>query len=443
MINYFSFYRPVFMVQLLIAELLFTCRLKKRGMFWLRYIAAVAVCMLFATFVPLYPKTSMQLGLIFIAMFLVTFVVNVFVFDVSIASLLMCLSVAYTVQHFAYCISNCLMLVTNLNANVYGVYNEQVILSGVLPINQAFGYIFTFTVYYLAYWLFYLFFGRRVEKGGLYQLKNPLLFVLSVTAIVFSVFVNAFVVYGTVNGDLIIVVNLYNAICCVFIVYVLFGTVSKIKTKTELSAVYDMLRKAEQQYKISSDVIDRINIKCHDMKQQIRTIGQTNAINETAISEMAEAIAAYDSYVETGNKPLDVILTEKSGECVKNGIVLSCVVDGALLRFMNEAEIYSMFGNALDNAISAVMKLDKDKRCIGVNVTKVKGFVTVNVHNYFDGEISYTADGLPKTSKNDTSDHGFGLKSIKYVAEKYDGSMSVETQGDIFNLNIIFPEKTK
>ena len=65
------------------------------------------------------------------------------------------------------------------------------------------------------------------------------------------------------------------------------------------------------------------------------------------------------------------------------------------------------------------------------------------VHNYFDGEISYTADGLPKTSKNNTSDHGFGLKSIKYVAEKYDGSMSVETQGDIFNLNIIFPEKTK
>ena len=214
MINYFSFYRPVFMVQLLIAELLFTCRLKKRGMFWLRYIAAVAVCMLFATFVPMYPNTSIQLGLIFIAMFLVTFAVNIFVFDVSIASLLMCLSVAYTVQHFAYCISNCLMLVTNLNANVYGVYNEQVILSGVLPINQAFGYIFTFTVYYLAYWLFYLFFGRRVEKGGLYQLKNPLLFVLSVTAIVFSVFVNAFVVYGTVNGDLIIVVNLYNAICC-------------------------------------------------------------------------------------------------------------------------------------------------------------------------------------------------------------------------------------
>lgn len=443
MITYFSFYRPVFMAQLLIAEFLFTCRLKKRRLFWLRYAAAVAACMLFAVFVPMTPNTSMQLGLTFIAMFVVTFVVNIFVFDVSVLGLLLCLSVAYTVQHFAYCISNCVMLVSNLNANIYGVYTEQVILSGVLPVNQAFGYIFTFALYYLAYWLFYLFFGRRVEKNGLYKIKNPSLFALSIIAIVFSVFVNAFVVYGTVNGELIIAVNLYNAICCVFIVYVLFGMVSKIKTKTELSVMYDMLKKAEEQYKISRDVIDRINIKCHDMKQQIRSIGKTNAVNETAISEISDAIAEYDSYIETGNKPLDVILTEKSVECRKNDIILSCIADGALLGFMNEAEIYGMFGNALDNAIAAVMKLDKEKRCIGVNVGKVKEFVTVNIHNYFDGNLVLTQEGLPKTSKADVANHGYGLKSIKFVVEKYGGSMSFEAQNDLFNLNIIFPNEPK
>lgn len=443
MITYFSFYRPVFMAQLLIAEFLFTCRLKKRRLFWLRYLVAVVACMLFAVFVPMTPNTSMQLGLTFIAMFVVTFVVNIFVFDVSVLGLLLCLSVAYTVQHFAYCISNCVMLVSNLNANIYGVYTEQVILSGVLPVNQAFGYIFTFALYYLAYWLFYLFFGRRVEKNGLYKIKNPSLFALSIIAIVFSVFVNAFVVYGTVNGELIIAVNLYNAICCVFIVYVLFGMVSKIKTKTELSVMYDMLKKAEEQYKISRDVIDRINIKCHDMKQQIRSIGKTNAVNETAISEISEAIAEYDSYIETGNKPLDVILTEKSVECRKNDIILSCIADGALLGFMNEAEIYGMFGNALDNAIAAVMKLDKEKRCIGVNVGKVKEFVTVNIHNYFDGNLVLTQEGLPKTSKADVANHGYGLKSIKFVVEKYGGSMSFEAQNDLFNLNIIFPHEPK
>lgn len=441
MISYFSFYRPVFMAQLLIAEFLFTCRLKKRKLFWLRYAASVAACLMFALFVPLYPSSAIGLSLTFIAMFSLTFVLDIFVFDVPIAELLMCLSAAYTVQHFAYCISNCLLLMTGLNANVYGVYTEEVIISGVLPMNQVFGYILTFTLYYLAYYLFYLFFGRRIGKNELISMKNPSLFVISIVAIVFSVLVNAFVVYGTVNGELIIAVNLYNAVCCMFIIFVLFGTVNKIKTNKELSVVKGILKKAEEQYRISQSTIETINIKCHDMKQQIRMIGKASAMNETAIAEISEAIAAYDCNIETGNKPLDVILTEKSGQCNKEGIVFSCMTDGALLSFMNEAEIYSLFGNAIDNAIAAVLPLPQDKRSIGVNVGRVKDFVTVNVHNYFDGELEFGTDGLPRTSKGDEVNHGYGLKSIRYIVNKYDGNMSVEASGNLFNLNIIFPLK--
>ncbi len=439
MISYFLFYRPVFMTQLLIAEFLFTCRLKKRKLFWLRYSASLALCLLFALFVPFYPNSAIGLSLVFIAMFSLTFVLDLFVFDVTVPELLMCLSAAYTVQHFAYCISNCMLLLTGLNANVYGVYTEEVTVSGVLPINQVFGYIITFMLYYLSYYLFYLFFGRRIGKNELIFLKNPSLLVISVIAIVFSVFVNAFVVYGTMNGELIIAVNLYNAVCCVFIVFVLYGTVSKIKTNTELSVVKGILKKAEEQYKISQSTIETLNIKCHDMKQQIRRIGATNAMDETAIAEISDAIAAYDANIETGNKPLDVILTEKSGVCNKEGIAFSCNTDGRLLSFMKEAEIYSLFGNAIDNAIAAVVSLDKDKRCIGVNVGRVKEFVTVNVYNYFEGELRYGADGLPKTSKGDEVNHGYGLKSIRYIASKYDGNMSVRADGNLFNLNIIFP----
>ena len=441
MISYFSFYRPVFMAQLLIAEFLFTCRLKKRKLFWLRYASSVAACLMFALFVPLYPSSAIGLSLTFIAMFSLTFVLDIFVFDVPIAELLMCLAAAYTVQHFAYCISNCLLLMTGLNANVYGVYTEEVIISGVLPMNQVFGYILTFTLYYLAYYLFYLFFGRRIGKNELISMKNPSLFVISIVAIVFSVLVNAFVVYGTVNGELIIAVNLYNAVCCMFIIFVLFGTVNKIKTNKELSVVKGILKKAEEQYRISQSTIETINIKCHDMKQQIRMIGKASAMNETAIAEISEAIAAYDCNIETGNKPLDVILTEKSGQCNKEGIVFSCMTDGALLSFMNEAEIYSLFGNAIDNAIAAVLPLPQDKRSIGVNVGRVKDFVTVNVHNYFDGELEFGTDGLPRTSKGDEVNHGYGLKSIRYIVNKYDGNMSVEASGNLFNLNIIFPLK--
>ena len=97
MINYFSFYRPVFMAQLLIAEFLFTCRLKKRKFFWLRYAALCVLCLLFALFIPLYPRSAIELSLTFLAMFILTLLLAVFVYDVPITELLVCLSAAYTV----------------------------------------------------------------------------------------------------------------------------------------------------------------------------------------------------------------------------------------------------------------------------------------------------------------------------------------------------------
>ena len=67
--------------------------------------------------------------------------------------------------------------------------------------------------------------------------------------------------------------------------------------------------------------------------------------------------------------------------------------------------------------------------------------MTVNVHNYFEGELRFGADGLPRTSKDDEVNHGYGLKSIRYIANKYDGNLSVKASGNLFNLNIIFPLK--
>lgn len=117
------------------------------------------------------------------------------------------------------------------------------------------------------------------------------------------------------------------------------------------------------------------------------------------------------------------------------------MADGSLLSFMNEAEIYSMLGNAIDNAFSAVRELEEENRRIGLTVQKVKNFVTVQVRNRYKGEIVLSGDGLPVTTKSDSENHGFGLKSIRYIVEKYGGRMSVKAQEGEFSLNIIFPVK--
>lgn len=59
----------------------------------------------------------------------------------------------------------------------------------------------------------------------------------------------------------------------------------------------------------------------------------------------------------TGNETLDIVLTDKLLYCEKNNVTITCIADGKSLSFMSEEDIYSLFGNALDNAVLAVEQL--------------------------------------------------------------------------------------
>ena len=56
MISYFSLYKPLFMFELLVAEFMFTCRLTRRPMYWLRLALSCFVCLAVSS-IPLQPKT--------------------------------------------------------------------------------------------------------------------------------------------------------------------------------------------------------------------------------------------------------------------------------------------------------------------------------------------------------------------------------------------------
>ncbi len=426
------------MAQLLIAELLFTVRLRKRSKFWLRYLLLVAVCMAIAILIPVQPTNAIELSAVFLGLFAVTYVGHLLCYDVSPLTVLFCLIVAYTTQHLAYCLCNCMLVFTNLSENVYGVYTEEA-MAQQGNVNLVFGLIFEFVIYYITYYVFFLLFGDRIKKNSEIKLQKTSLLIIGSVAIVLSIFVNAMVVFSELQSDLVIATNFYNALCCGFIVHMLFSMVTNVQMKDELDTIYKLLRESQEQYETSKKNIELINIKCHDLKHQIRKIGQENLINDRAIQEIADAVSIYDSEVDTGNVAFDTILTEKGLYCYKNKITLDCMADGHLLDFMNEAEIYSMFGNALDNAISAVRQIpDCTKHYIGLSVCRVHDFVTVNIHNFYEGAIA-CKDGIPSTTKEDKENHGFGLKSICYIAEKYGGKASVRAEGGVFDLNILLP----
>lgn len=153
-------------------------------------------------------------------------------------------------------------------------------------------------------------------------------------------------------------------------------------------------------------------------------------------------ISIYDADVKTGNEAIDIILTEKNLLCCNKKIKLTCMADCKKLFFIDDSDLYVLFGNALDNAIEAVSKIDnKEKRYIGFTVYNHNDMISINVNNFYSGEISLDKDGLPITTKDNKDYHGFGMKSIKMIVDKYHGDVSIVTKDNIFNLNIFIPIK--
>ncbi len=299
--------------------------------------------------------------------------------------------------------------------------------------NYVFVLIFSFLTL-LGYLLFYLFFGKKMNSNIEIQVgKTPLLIFLMLVILVEIILSDIFRIDRHNNS-----LEVFLLILCAFVVFLLqFSTLNIRTLEDEIEVIKELYSKEIEQYKFSHSMMDMINLKYHDIRHQIRDIGQQAMMSKEVISELEDAVGVYDSLFKTDNVAIDVILAEKSLICQRHHITLSCIVDGKQLNFLKEAEIYSLFGNLLDNAIRAVMDLPVEMRMISLSVKKENDFITICEYNYFKGDISFS-DGLPLTSKKDSSNHGYGTRSVLYTAEKYGGTASFYTDHQIFYANIIF-----
>lgn len=227
-------------------------------------------------------------------------------------------------------------------------------------------------------------------------------------------------------------------ILCDFLALVAqFGLVIFKNKYDENLKLESMIASESKLYETYKNSINIINMKAHDLKHFIADIGAGGEFD--GLDEIKTAVEKYELTANTGNKALDVVLTEKTYLCSRNEISFSAMVKGDELSFMRTSDIVSLFGNALDNAIEYEKTVEnKNKRYILLKVYRKVNLLSIHVENYCTQSYEIR-DGLPATTKSDKDNHGFGLKSIRYVAEKYGGNVTVKTEGGLFLLDVILP----
>ena len=237
--------------------------------------------------------------------------------------------------------------------------------------------------------------------------------------------------------------RIVDALCCIYILWSQGVKRQREYYAAELAGINQAFLLQKEQYKIRQEIIDSINRKCHDLKHQLEAMHhmQNDTERERYYNELKKDIMIYDIAIDTGNEALNILVMEKGRYCYENNIQLSCMADAGSLSFMKLEDVYAMFGNAIDNAITAVEKLsDKEKRIVNLKVLNQNNLLMVQIQNYYEGKIRFK-NGLPLTTKSDKQNHGFGVKSIQFLAEKYDGTMTVNAKNNIFTLQILLPIK--
>ena len=214
-------------------------------------------------------------------------------------------------------------------------------------------------------------------------------------------------------------------------------------TKQEMMAIQNVLRTQYLQYRESQENIELLNQKYHDLKHQIQVLREEPNEKKKGqyLDEIERGIHLYDSEIKTGNLVLDTIFTSKSTQCVRLGIKMTVVADGKLLNQIHVMDFCTIFGNALDNAIEYEVQIqDPEMKMIHVSISEKQSFVCVLVENYYEGEHLKIGE-LPSTTKADKQYHGYGLKSIRYSAEKYHGCFNINVKDNWFRLELLFPRK--
>ncbi|QHQ62365.1 GHKL domain-containing protein [Anaerocolumna sedimenticola] len=105
---------------------------------------------------------------------------------------------------------------------------------------------------------------------------------------------------------------------------------------------------------------------------------------------------------------------------------------------MEKSELCALFANVLDNAIEACLKLPQKQREITLEVRAEKGLLVCRISNSMNDTVK-SEQGLPVTSKRDKNLHGYGLRNIQEIVERYHGQMEIETGNGKFSLFFYLP----
>ncbi|MDD2969313.1 MAG: GHKL domain-containing protein [Lachnospiraceae bacterium] len=229
--------------------------------------------------------------------------------------------------------------------------------------------------------------------------------------------------------------NLMVLLVC-FILFLILTHFDKVnKSNTENNLLIERFSDRENYYKVIEEHNEQLQKIKHDFKNQLIALkGMVNAGDETCLEEIDFLLKECNrtGTLFSRHHGFQSILKQKFNEAEELGIEIAhdIHIPGNILMKGIEAAV--LLGNLLDNAIESCLDVTDDKKRIHVSIKVNQGCLFIYMKNRTD-----VKDTRCITRKKDHKSHGHGIKNIRSIVKKYNGSMEMNVEEGFFETKIM------
>lgn len=231
---------------------------------------------------------------------------------------------------------------------------------------------------------------------------------------------------------------------------VIYYLLSSIGNEGDLVMENDMLRHYLQYEQRNMDdekrIYDQIRSLRHEMRNYLTLLKQQIASGqleeaEAFIDQFQGRVRSFSNIVQTDNETLNFILNTHLSQAAALGIATKVRIEETDIP-MRDIDLHSLLGNMLNNAIEALMKEPEEQRDLQIEIVPKGGYLSLLVRNAVSASVLASNPHL-LTSKEDVSQHGFGVQIIRAITDKYRGMVDFYERASFFCVDVMIPRPAK
>ncbi len=226
----------------------------------------------------------------------------------------------------------------------------------------------------------------------------------------------------------------------IIIVFLLINSISRRYHENISSVLESQVRRQIKHYDEAERLNSDLRAFKHDydnhiscLKFAIETQGSEAALEY--INNLNYAYKETQKKFDTGNYIADALFNEKNSICEKAGI--SFEHTGVIpATCINDVDLCILLFNLLDNAIEACKRIENGERIIRASTNYKNDLFNIKISNTVNEPVKIYNNYIAST-KDNKSNHGFGLMNIHRIVNKYDGKIKMDCEDGFFTSNII------